>query len=584
MKFIELLSASPLIKTIGLALVHSLWQGTILAALCGIAVKLLRGKSSNLRYIVAYCILWLMLILPVSTALLSDRKSQTNNSSATVSRTISGSQETPTNFAEPFNNDAAEKMISAARLEKSDSRFLPWFALVWAFGVFVSALKLFGVWTYTERLRRQCEKRISGQFHDSIQRLTNRLRVSKPVEIFEFSLVRVPTVIGWLKPIILLPPCALTGLTASQIELILAHELAHIRRNDYLFNALQMIAETLLFYHPAAWRISRQIRTERENACDDLAVAASGASAVVYARALTTLEKLRRKTASSLAMAADGSDKNSLESRVRRLLGIESPPTKRLAGIWTAIFIGTFLFAVGVSSQFVSSGDTNFTVAARENFQDSNKELAKKLRSSAVSERADVICSLGKKQETFAIPLLIDFLSDDENSGAPVGCWDSGDWSPRLEVFQNPSPGEEAAIALASFGEKSFQPLVESLKNPNPVARRNAAWAIGELHDGDKINRQPVLELLILLLKDNDASVRRAAAFALSEIKDLHTSGALINAVGDENAEVREMAANALGEMKAANAINVLRATALNDKDRRVRSMANWAIGEIQER
>ena len=104
--------------------------------------------------------------------------------------------------------------------------------------------------------------------------------------------VDVPTVIGWLKPVVLLPASALAGLSPNQVEAILAHELAHIRRHDYLVNLLQTLVETLLFYHPAVWWLSRRIRAERENCCDDLAVSLCG-DPVAYAAALAELEDLR---------------------------------------------------------------------------------------------------------------------------------------------------------------------------------------------------------------------------------------------------------------------------------------------------
>ena len=106
----------------------------------------------------------------------------------------------------------------------------------------------------------------------------------------------MPTVIGWLKPVVLLPASALAALTPQQLEAILAHELAHIRRHDYLVNLLQTLVETLLFYHPAVWWLSRRIRIERENCCDDLAVSLCG-DPVAYAAALADLEALRSSTA-----------------------------------------------------------------------------------------------------------------------------------------------------------------------------------------------------------------------------------------------------------------------------------------------
>src|SRR6185436_4431619 len=136
-----------------------------------------------------------------------------------------------------------------------------------------------------------------------VHTLSARLGITRAVRLVESAAVDVPSVVGWLRPAILLPISSLTGLTHQQLEMVLAHELAHIRRHDFLVNALQSVAETLLFYHPAAWWISRQIRIERENCCDDLAVATCG-DAIQYARTLAQLEELRAVAAP--AVAANG--------------------------------------------------------------------------------------------------------------------------------------------------------------------------------------------------------------------------------------------------------------------------------------
>src|SRR5438034_11106483 len=105
---------------------------------------------------------------------------------------------------------------------------------------------------------------------EALERLAARLRVSRPVRVLESAIVQVPAVLGWVRPVILLPASALTGLTPLQLDALLAHELAHVRRYDYLVNLIQSVIETLLFYHPAVWWISGRMRQEREHCCDDL--------------------------------------------------------------------------------------------------------------------------------------------------------------------------------------------------------------------------------------------------------------------------------------------------------------------------
>src|SRR5262249_31480014 len=136
------------------------------------------------------------------------------------------------------------------------------------------------------------------------RRLSLALGVRQAVRLLESTAIEVPAVLGLLRPVILLPASAVTGLTPAQLEMILAHELAHIRRHDFLVTLFQSAVETLLFYHPAVWWISRQVRIERENCCDDLAVAVCG-TPLQYARALARLEELRAE-ALPLAVSANG--------------------------------------------------------------------------------------------------------------------------------------------------------------------------------------------------------------------------------------------------------------------------------------
>jgi len=142
------------------------------------------------------------------------------------------------------------------------------------------------------------------------------------------ALVEAPTVVGWLRPVVLVPLGALAGLPADQVEALLIHELAHIRRYDYLVNILQSVAEALLFYHPAVWWVSGHIRAERELCCDDVAAQASG-SVLTYVQALAELESCRPVHAHA-ALAANG---GSLADRIARLLGQSRPASQAHSGM-----------------------------------------------------------------------------------------------------------------------------------------------------------------------------------------------------------------------------------------------------------
>jgi beta-lactamase regulating signal transducer with metallopeptidase domain len=208
---------------------------------------------------------------------------------------------------------------------------LPWLSAAWAVGVMLfSARPLAGLVT-VRRLRRRGLSPPSPPLRRLGDDLVGRMGIRRSVDIAQSALVGVPTVLGCLRPIVLLPASAVSGLSMQQLELILAHELAHVRRHDYLVNMLQTGIETLLFYHPATWWVSAQVRKERENCCDDVAVRLCGSGAA-YVRALLAVAE--QHATSKLALAATG---GSLVQRARRLLSPDAPQTiPQRAGAWLA--------------------------------------------------------------------------------------------------------------------------------------------------------------------------------------------------------------------------------------------------------
>ena len=175
-----------------------------------------------------------------------------------------------------------------------------------------------GGWWQLGRLRRVGMREAPEAAQQMLSGLLRRFAIRRPVRLLVSARVAVPALIGWLRPVILLPASVLAELPLQHLELILAHELAHLRRCDYLLNLLQTAIETLLFYHPAVWWVSRQIRVERESCCDEQAAAAG--DRLSYARALTALAELCREprlASPGLALRADGGP---FSARTRRVL------------------------------------------------------------------------------------------------------------------------------------------------------------------------------------------------------------------------------------------------------------------------
>jgi bla regulator protein blaR1 len=193
-----------------------------------------------------------------------------------------------------------------------------WFVLIWFTGVLVFSVRAIGGWLLLERLRRDKTEHLSAALRQRCLALQCRLGIRRTVQYLESRLLDSPAVVGWFRPVILLPVTALTGLSPQQLEALIVHELAHIRRFDCFVNLFQITAETLLFYHPAVWWVNRSIRAERENCCDDIAVSVCG-NACDYAKALTLMETWR--TTPALVLAANS---GSLKLRISRLLGFQA--------------------------------------------------------------------------------------------------------------------------------------------------------------------------------------------------------------------------------------------------------------------
>jgi GWxTD domain-containing protein len=287
---------SPGAVALGWTLVHSLWQGAAVALSLGVALIALR--SSRARYLAA-CLAMLVLVSGVGITfvrLLPSQKIKQPSTASGIAQAVSLSK------------------ISWTRSQRRDfQHYLPWIASCWLLGAVFFQLRGAASWAAARRLRRTGVSVAPAVWQRRLEHLKARLKLTQSVELLESCLADVPGVIGYFRPVILVPAGLLTGLSSEQFEAILVHELAHIRRHDYLANLGQILVEGLLFYHPAVWWISSVMRTERENCCDDLAVEVSG-NAHEYARTLARLEVNR----SEMLLAASG---GSLVKRVRRLLG-----------------------------------------------------------------------------------------------------------------------------------------------------------------------------------------------------------------------------------------------------------------------
>ena len=324
-----ILLSQPWVGRLGATLLHFLWQGLAIAVVYAAArrgatrpmARYLLGCAALAAMAAACLITWLLLAPPTPAAVI-----------ATFAQPL---------FAAPPAPGPAGFMLPTAIGHAVPAAFLPAVVAVWLTGSALLWLRLVGGWILAARLRSRFVRPAPPEWQHLLRHLAARIGVARPVQLLVSALVQAPFVFGWLRPVVLVPAAALTGLPAAQLEALLLHELAHIRRHDYLVNALQSVVESLLFYHPAVWWISGHIRAERELCCDDVAVALTG-DPLSYARALAGLTT----TAPLTALGANG---GALSHRIARLLGQTRPAAYGAQG--TAIVVTAALLAFTLFAQ-----------------------------------------------------------------------------------------------------------------------------------------------------------------------------------------------------------------------------------------
>lgn len=335
-------SATLLIEALGWTLVHFLWEGAVLAAGLWVVLRGMRRAAAVWRYAAAALVMGVMLAAAVATLVWNwpaeaERRviprAGGPQGVAVAPRTESDVVPSPVSGpgapvdqgvgAEAPWSPVVEAPSGVVEPEGLAIRpWFPWMVGAWAVGVLVVLARLGHGWWWLRRVRLGSVAAGAGRWNERFLEIARVMRVSRPVRLLSSATARVPMVVGWLKPVVIVPAALFAGLPAAQFEAILAHELAHIRRNDFLVNLLQCLVEALFFYHPAVWWVSGQVRKEREHCCDDIASGLCG-GALPYAKALTALEEFRG-TEASLGLAASG---RPLLQRIRRLLGVRESAT-----------------------------------------------------------------------------------------------------------------------------------------------------------------------------------------------------------------------------------------------------------------
>ncbi len=369
------------VEALGWTLLHSVWQGAVFAIVLVLLLIALRSYTAQSRYVVAVGLLCAFFLTVSATFW---QQLQDANSRLELSSIQMNSQ--PTNDTFVFNNNSEKvsqpgsENISAPLsnnqiLVENQSgwlltfkdyydRHLPLLVTIWFLGVLFLQLRFLGQLAYVQRLKHYGTQLFPETWSNKIEELEGKLRIQKKVSYLTSIRIQTPMVIGWLKPVVLLPRQILNNLSETEIYAVLAHELAHIRREDFIVNLMQTFLCNIFFFHPGIWWMSNRIDDEREHCCDDLAVAATG-PAISYAKTLISVSELRLRMQGNtpLAMALSGKrkkrERGGFTSRIRRLFMVSNSAGTYREGFATAcILITTLFLGVIVTGSTVQTTDS----------------------------------------------------------------------------------------------------------------------------------------------------------------------------------------------------------------------------------
>lgn len=359
-----------IIENLGWTLLHSLWQIAFVAVVLFSALQILREFSANLRYMISVLALSVSLILPVLTfSYLSGAPSPppAPQSETIVSKQIHPTQEpaaqiVPENPKIPSVNFTDQKSF----LPSINISYLAMLAAFWILGIVIFSIRLIGgIWTVHHFKTRQVFA-VEPDWQAKFDEICRNLDITGKVRFLQSKTVEMPMIIGWLKPVVLIPASVFLQVSPNELETILIHELAHIKRYDYPVNFLQSLVEILFFYHPCAWWISAKIRAEREFAVDEFVSQIFETDKISYARALANLEEIRlNETRTKLILAMTGNGGN-LMKRIENILHGNRKLNSKNISIWSAIFAITLVIGIAGGVYWLKTGEVKKPKSSRK--------------------------------------------------------------------------------------------------------------------------------------------------------------------------------------------------------------------------
>jgi len=308
-------------------LLHSLWQGLLFTIITGAVMMITKKSSSRLRYNIM-CVLFFLFLATCAITFIW----QLNN-----------------NVLPAVNQQGVAGTATESTLHIWVKKFNGYFSanarlilMVWGIVFLAKCARMTASVVYSQRVRHYKTQQPPVYWQNKIAELSNQLQLKKKIKLLQSDIVKMPVVIGHLKPIVFIPLGLLNNLPAGEIEAVLLHELAHIRRNDYFVNIIQVMAENVFFFNPALLWMSAIIRDERENCCDDVAVAQTKSKKQFIQALISFKEHALHTSAYTTAFPAK---KNQLLHRVTRII---SNSNKTLSTGEKTFFLASFVILAGL--------------------------------------------------------------------------------------------------------------------------------------------------------------------------------------------------------------------------------------------
>jgi len=359
---------------LGWAAIHFLWEGTIVWLGAAALLRCIRRRSPEIRYVVACTTLFLCLAIFATTFFIL----------------VAANAPFPSHPIGQMRADWASDILHG--FEGRNIAGIA--AYCWLTGFLWMTIRYTGQWLRVWHLRNRLITPPDVQLQAVFESLKRRLRIPQAVRVLHSGIARTPMVVGCLRPVILVPISALTALTPEQLRAVIAHELAHIRRHDPWVNMAQSLVEMVLFFHPAVWWLSRQIRSEREYCCDDLSIDASE-SPRMLAEGLAMLESLRLNPSATALYA----NNRSLLTRISRMIGADSSRTVHRGGSGMGRAIAVVAAAMLVVGAFCLVQAQDHSEDAEPNLDGARTHLERAVEAREIVEEAAGERTGGRKRQ-----------------------------------------------------------------------------------------------------------------------------------------------------------------------------------------